>query len=126
MTAAGVASVSLCLARLASDERPIQAEERQSIERGLGWLAKNFAVGNNPGAGHWLLYYLVMLRRAGDLTQTAKLGDHDWRRELSDYLLSQRADTGGWQGHGQLEEDASLGTAFALLALTGVDPRPQE
>jgi hypothetical protein len=92
----------------------------QSLERGLSWLAKNFSVRQNPGGNVWLLYYMVMLRRACDATETKTLGDHDWYGELAEHLVNnQDRTTGAWRGVGQMESDPVLGTALALIALGG-------
>lgn len=124
MTAAGVASVAICLSHLTNDERKPTKEEQAAIERGLQWMTKNFAAGHNPGAGSWLLYYAVMFRRAADATRTDRFGDHDWRREFAEYFVSQQnKQTRTWHGNG-IEGNPVLGTSLALLALMGADPKP--
>lgn len=125
MTTAGIASVAACLAHLTSDDRKPSEAEQKSIDRGLAWMTKHFAAGHNPGGGQWLLYYAVMFRRAADATKFDRLGEHDWRREFAEYLLSQQNRTlGSWIGPG-IEGNPVLGTSFVILALVGADPKPR-
>jgi hypothetical protein len=123
MTASGIVSVAICLSHLTTDDRKPTVAELAGIERGLSWLGENFAVGHNPGTGpHWLLYYVLTLRRAGDATRRQNIGEHDWRRELTEYLVTQQnRTTGNWSG-AAIEGNPTLGTALALLALAGVEP----
>lgn len=126
MTASGIASVSICLAQLTTDERKPTAAEQGAVERGLEWMASHFSVGQTPGSGQWLFYYAVMLRRAADATGTKRLGDHDWHREFAELLVShQNRLTGSWKGVGGQENDSTLATSMVLLTLAGVEGEPK-
>ncbi|MGQ9503874.1 MAG: DUF4159 domain-containing protein [Thermogutta sp.] len=94
------------------------------VRKGLDWLARHFTVRQNPQAGNsWLLYYLYGLERVGRLSAQRFIGQHDWYREGSAFLLELKSTVaqGGlaidyWAGPG-LENDPLLATSFALLFL---------
>lgn len=94
------------------------------IERGLTWLARNFTVRQNPQGGNiWLFYYLYGLERVGRLSALRFIGQHDWYREGSAFLLELKATVaaGGiptdyWVGP-SMESDPLLATSLALLFL---------
>jgi hypothetical protein len=119
MTAAGVAVLAICRERLGLSER--RGDRRRSkkvddaIQDGLEWLAKNFAVDGNPGAGRRFLgYYLYGLERVGALAETERIGDHDWYREGARFLVDGQSKAGHWApslGGGAAQ------TCFALLFL---------
>lgn len=121
MTAAGIASVSICLEQLSTDERRPTEAERQAVKSGWNWMSQNYSANSNPGAVQWFLYYGVMLRRAADATGTKQLGDHDWREELTQRLIAHRHVDGYWRGVAGQENDPTLATSLALLILAGVD-----
>jgi hypothetical protein len=127
MTSAGLASVSICLTRLTTDDRQPTGDEKEAIERGMEWMTSHFAVRHNPQGNTWLLYYLLMLRRAADATGTERFGDHDWSHEVADYLTqNQNRMTGSWRGIGHFEDEPLVATSFAVLSLVGVEPAPAQ
>jgi hypothetical protein len=64
-----------------------------------------------------------MLRRAVDASATGPVGDHEWLRDTSEYLIAtQNTLTGRWRGAGQGEDDPAIATSFVLLSLLGVNP----
>lgn len=130
MTVAGIATMVIVNSMLSDEEEvdedgnPIccaEAEEDQylkSLNRGVSWLAKHFAVGTNPRGQGWLLYYLYGLERAGRLSARRFFGEHDWYREGAEYLVAQQTPLGGyWQGIGHMEGPL-VATDFALLFLS--------
>lgn len=94
------------------------------IQRGLNWLARHFTVRQNPQGGNtWIFYYLYGLERVGRLSALRFIGQHDWYREGSAFLLELKATVapGGvptdfWVGP-NMESDPLLATSFALLFL---------
>jgi len=133
MTVAGIASLSIAEQMLVSDEGVTpdgqapccrEPEEDNSIERGVGWLSKRFAVGHNPGHTTWLLYYLYGLERAGRLSGQRFFDQHDWYREGAVFLIDgQNPVAGHWVGAGSYESHPVLATSFSLLFLSkGLSP----
>lgn len=121
MTAAGVATLSICREMLKEPAVNLNecAEEEtdEHIRRGLEWLGKNFSVRENPGHGSYLLYYMAGLSRAGRFTGQTKLGEHDWELEFQEFLILHQAKDGSFRGTAG-ETDQVLATSFALLVLS--------
>jgi hypothetical protein len=119
MTTAGVACLAIAKERLRALES-LDAETTHKIDRsmedGLAWLARNFAVDKNPGQGGWHYYYLYGLERVGAFTGLVHIGRHDWYRQGAEYLLGTQTTDGSWPGAGEHEE-AIIQTCFALLFL---------
>ena len=129
MTVAGVSSLVICEQMLRSDAGVAPdgtppccqgTEPNEPLDRGINWLAKNFAVGHNPGgANGWLLYYVYGIERAGRLSGLRFFGDHDWYREGAAYLMAmQNGVSGYWEGVGTIESHKIVGTSMALLFLS--------
>ncbi len=95
-------------------------EENESLDRGLKWLERSFAVGHNPGGGGGgALYYLYGLERAGRLSGKRFFGTHDWYREGADFLIRMQSPRdGSWRGQGHGEQDEVVSSCFALLFLS--------
>jgi hypothetical protein len=119
MTASGVASLAICLERLKAFGFKPDESDQAVVDRGVEWLSKNFSATSNPGDGRWFLYYAIVLRRACEVARREKLGDHDWRADLSATVLKgQDPETGGWtRSAGDAMQGPLLGTASALLFL---------
>lgn len=82
----------------------------KNLASGAAWIAKNFAVTNNPGrGGSWHYYYLYGLERAGVLYGTETFGSHDWYLEGARYLLKSQQASGAWKNVND--------TCFAILFL---------
>lgn len=128
MTVAGVASLAICDQMLRSDAGVMPdgtppccegTEPNTNLARGISWLARSFAIGQNPGNNSWLLYYTYGVERAGRLTGLRFFGDHDWYREGAAYLLAMQVGvTGAWVGVGSAETHPVGGTSMALLFLS--------
>ncbi|HZN64877.1 MAG TPA: VWA domain-containing protein [Tepidisphaeraceae bacterium] len=115
MTCAGVYAISL--ARFHLGQRPHAEDE--AIERGLAWLAENFSVSGNPGAGganHY--YYLYSLERSARTLETEFIGPHEWYPLGAKFLLDVQKKDGSWIEPGPYESRPDLSTSFALLFLT--------
>jgi RNA polymerase sigma factor (sigma-70 family) len=90
----------------------------RNVERGIDWLASNFQVGQNFGAGHqWQFYYLYGLERAGRLAGLRFFGEHDWYRMGAEELIQQHEKASGFFQGALVESDKVLATSFALLFL---------
>lgn len=133
MTVAGIASLVITEGMVPSKEKELNAdgtpnccgnfEPDKSVEDGIRWLGQNFAIGHNPRAPNWLLYYLYGLERAGRLSGRRFFGEglnrHDWYREGAEFLVDRQARLdGSWAGQGGSEADRLIGTSFALLFLS--------
>jgi len=78
-----------------------------------------------------LYYYYHTMAKAldvlGEETFTDAAGTtHRWREELADALVSRQRDDGAWVNANArwMEDDPNLVTAYALLALSHVRPKP--
>ncbi len=91
-----------------------------SLKGGIDWLARNFEVGENFGAGQqWKFYYLYGLERVGRLAGIRFFGTHDWYRLGAEELVHSQDRFGGfWQGALMEHNDPPvLATSFAILFL---------
>jgi len=133
MTVAGVASLSIIQQMLRDDNGvgpdgtpPCCREEDPypALDRGVRWLANNFAVGHNPGGNNWILYHIYGIERAGRLSGRRFFGEHDWYREGAAFLLAtQTMPDGYWVGDGMFENRPIVGSCLALLFLSkGLSP----
>lgn len=128
MTAAGVSSLVITGQALHTVREGVYngqkvrcngALEDRNVAAGLRWLGNNFSVTQNPGGNSiWLYYYLYGMERAGRLSGRRFLGDHDWYRAGTRYLLkAQRAD-GSWDNVNAGGVSSLFNTSFALLFLS--------
>ena len=110
MTYAAV--LSMCSAKLDRGDPRV----RQSLE----YLTKYWSVDENPGMGNQGLYYFYdIMARALSAAGVEKVGDHDWKKELSAKLISLQKPDGSWANDNNRfwEADPVLCTSFALLVL---------
>lgn len=128
MTCAGVCAVAICRYYLGMKD----PSKDVSVQRGLGWLAKNWTVQENPGVKQsniadpdcWQYYYLYSIERVGKVLGTEKIGPHLWYPEGAKWLLEkQKADGSWWMGLTNLywKQAGDLETAdtcFAILFLS--------
>jgi len=131
MTCAGIGAMAIINGALSSGDASVVGNnilccqdpeqlEGDPIERGIEWLAKHFRITTNPAYGdQWRLYYLYGLERVGRLTARRFIGEHDWYREGTDYLLTLRGPLQDhWEGLGSAEDNPIIATSLALLFLT--------
>jgi squalene-hopene/tetraprenyl-beta-curcumene cyclase len=115
MTYAGFKS--LLYAKLGKDDKRTQAA--------LGWIRTHWTFKENPGMGEQgHFYYLHAMAKALDAFGEAAITDdkgvaHDWRKELTEVLLTMQRDGSFWVNKsGRWEEsDPVLVTSYAVLAL---------
>ncbi|RMG38884.1 MAG: DUF4159 domain-containing protein [Planctomycetota bacterium] len=128
MTVAGIASFVITGSLLRDPQEVTKAgtlkccgltdPDAGRLEKAIAWMGSHFAVGHNPGAGNWLLYYLYGMERAGRLSGRRFFGKHDWYREGAAFLIrGQSKRDGSWAGPG-IESNKVLATSFALLFLS--------
>jgi hypothetical protein len=134
MTCAGISSVIIAAGQLGESSANVvdgqvqccgQEKSDASVERGIAWLGKHFAVDRNPNSPSWQLYFLYGMERVGRLSgrrffYSSKGTPRDWYREGAEHLLKSRRDelTGRFFGSSDEEErNPDLATALALLFL---------
>lgn len=110
MTYAAV--LSMCSAQLDRGDPRV----KQAIE----WMDRNWSVDENPGMGNQGLYYFYdIMARALAASGVEKVGAHDWKKELSEKIISLQQADGSWSNANNRfwEADPVLCTSFALIAL---------
>ena len=98
------------------------------VRAAFDWIRKHWTFDENPGVGQQGLYYYYhamarCLRVAQQNVITGADGvDHNGRNELVEALLDRQNDDGSWINTEDrwLEGNASLATAYAVLALQEV------
>ena len=136
MTVAGVSGLLIASREIANREQELDDKtgiaakcglysEDADIQKGLRWIAEHFSF-NSPGHNFYNIYGI---ERAGRLSGSRFLGEHDWYREGCKLLtgtgpenqnskLKQRPD-GSWGVSGEvLDGSANISTSFALLFLS--------
>ena len=106
------AVLSMCSARLT------KADPR--VRSALEYCTKYWTVDENPGMGNQGLYYFYdIMTRALDAAKIGKVGEHDWKKEISTKIVSLQREDGSWANENNRfwESDPVLCTSFALLAL---------
>ena len=110
MTYAAV--LSMCHANLdRSDPR---------VKQSLEYCQNHWSVDENPGMGNQGLYYFYdIMARALAASGVEKVGDHDWKKELSEKMISLQRPDGSWANDNNRfwEADPVLCTSFAMLVL---------
>lgn len=130
MTCAGIASTVIARSGIQASSSKVNgdniqccggaSEEKDPVEEGLEWLARNFTMQVNPGGDSLTFYYYIYaLERVGRLTGRRFIGNHDWYREGAERLLELQDEFRGfWSGNGGTEANIDVTTAFALLFLS--------
>src|SRR5262249_54103350 len=98
-------------------------KENPNVAKAIAWLSNRLPseVEKDTGAERGLapvFYTLYGIERAGRLSGQRYLGEHDWYRTGSEYLVANQNANGSWKGD-RLGEDAPvIATSFALLFLS--------
>ncbi len=121
MTAATLGGLAVLAELGARSERigGIFAKHRADLARAEGWMEQHLLPEGNPyGERYWTTSWhyahLWALERWCGLTNRAKVGTHDWYREIAAWLVDQQQLNGAWSYAGSPE---ILDTCFALLFL---------
>jgi len=119
MTAAGVATLFVCMDNLPNEGalrcRASQGPGHKAVQRGLAWLERNFEDSLReesyiPSAwSAFMPYYLYGIERVGLASGYKYFGKSDWYKTGARWLLRKQGKSGGW--------GAQYDTAFALLFL---------
>ena len=117
---------SMVYAGLTKDDKRVKAA--------MEWIQRNYAVNANPGMGSaGLLYYLNTFAAALDASGLNKVTDansqvHNWRSDLVDELLKRQNPDGSFSNDNSrwFEDDKNLSTAFALMALSYCQKKPEK
>lgn len=110
MTYAAV--LSMCSAKLDRSDPRV----RQSLE----YMSRYWSVDENPGMGRQGLYYFYdIMARALSAAKVDEVGGHDWKKELSEKVISLQREDGSWCNDNNRfwEADPVLCTSFAMLVL---------
>jgi len=90
------------------------------------WIKKNYTLDENPGmvlgdpkkAQNGLFYYYHTMARALAAYGEPKLGDRDWKADLTAKLLSIQKEDGSWVGVERwMEDNPVIVTSYVVLAL---------
>ncbi len=106
-------------------------EDDPRVKAAASWIRKNYTVSENPGLGQQGVYYYhqtfakALTAMKVDRFEDAAGGQHDWRKELADHLLSTQTANGSWVNTNDrwYEGDPNLATAYALMALKYCEPK---
>jgi hypothetical protein len=110
MTAATTAGLAFLDAYLTRAGKPTGRRDPH-IDSGLSATRKMYKATVDP-------YEAYSIERAGILTGTRYLGDHDWYREIATKLIARQAEDGHWPSYPHHNDRAHcLGTGFTLLFL---------
>lgn len=115
MTAAGLASLYVCLDQLHGEAflRCAAKDESKAAGRAIEWLGQHFDARENPRKGvQWYVYWLYSAARAGISGGHRYFGGHDWFAEGAAALLGIQNPDGSF-GYG----DRVAETAFAMMFL---------
>jgi Domain of unknown function (DUF4159)/Sigma-70, region 4 len=127
MTCAGISSLIITNRHSPVGKESLKGEEVENCgksvsgkqpNQGLNWMASHFQINQNSGAGPlWVFYYLVGLERAGRLSGSRFIGEHDWYRLAAQSLVRQQNKTFGyWEGVA-IERNHVLATSLAVTFL---------
>ncbi|WP_153557748.1 prenyltransferase/squalene oxidase repeat-containing protein [Roseimaritima sediminicola] len=97
------------------------------VKAAMDFIRAHYSLESNPGMGAaGLYYYYHTFAKALDVAEVETLKDaegqaHDWKQELTAVLAEKQQPDGSWvneENKRWMEGDASLVTAYALLALS--------
>jgi squalene-hopene/tetraprenyl-beta-curcumene cyclase len=101
-------------------------KEDKRVKAAFDWMTKHYTVTENPGKGAaGLFYYYHSMAKALavldlPLVEAADGKKHDWRKDLTEQLVSQQKEDGSWtneKSRQYMENDPNLATGYALLVL---------
>jgi squalene-hopene/tetraprenyl-beta-curcumene cyclase len=90
------------------------------VRESLSYCERHWTLDENPGMGsQGLYYYYDILARALAAAGVERVGGRDWRKALSDKLISLQKPDGSWSNANNRfwESDPVLCTSFAMLVL---------
>ena len=90
------------------------------VREALEYCRKHWSVEENPGMGNQgLFYFYEIMARALSAAGVEEVGGHNWRKELSEKVISLQRENGSWYNENNRfwESDPVLCTSFALLVL---------
>ncbi len=90
------------------------------VREALEYCRRHWSVDENPGMGNQgLFYFYEIMARALSAAGVDEVGGHNWRRELSEKVISLQKENGSWYNENNRfwESDPVLCTSFALLVL---------
>lgn len=128
MTVAGICGLAISKCYLEENYK-----EDPTIKSALDWLATNLNFAENSGCGkfalfldkgYWLFYYIYGIERVGAILDIEKLGDKDWYKLGTEYILSKQAKDGSWNSpiDDRFACTATADTCFAILFLRKATP----
>ncbi len=85
-----------------------------AMRKAFNWVSVRFRVDNNQSAHD--TYYYYSLERMTGLVNVARIGDHDWFEECSDFLATKQQPNGSFGGF-RTHTGAPSGDAFIILSL---------
>ncbi|TWT30991.1 hypothetical protein KOR34_43640 [Posidoniimonas corsicana] len=131
MTCAGIAALVMTGEALNQGDARVEGdqvrccvthEDDERIANALSWMGRNFSVTRNPSSDAasrgWLYYYLYALERVGRLTAQRFIGDHDWYREGTEFIVNRQDPLSHYWTGGRSEQNPHVGTSLALLFLS--------
>jgi len=123
MTACGVGCLLICREQMALAGQPKLPWIDDAIDRGMGWLDKNFDATRNPGGSNHHYYYLYGIERVGDLTGRKEFNGKDWYVRGARLLIEQQSDIGWWKDRTEAFPPQDVNsTTLALLFLKRATP----
>lgn len=141
MTAAGVGSLLICQRQMerhrpgqgrrgaSSLMNPLSTDETKpefhpstpasqinhAVQKGMAWIAANFAPGNPNISGQSTTYMLYGVERIGALADRQTIGRVDWFEKGRSYLHSSQQSDGSWKQPPNTDE---MNTVWAILFMT--------
>lgn len=102
------------------------------VKGAVQWIRRHYSLAENPGMQAAGLYYYyhtfakALAALGDDVLEDAQGNPHDWRKELTDHLISLQNDDGSWVNGTTrwLEGDPNLVTGYCLMALSYCRPQP--
>jgi hypothetical protein len=99
MTAAGLATLSLCSKHSPPKNKKELSYSRDSIANARAWLEGSFTAKGNPGARRWKDYWLLSVERAARVSGDIRFGEDRWLeagvQSIASRLLTKSSE--GWR-----------------------------